>query len=384
MPATSMEEISNNPVVLWMKERDAAILSKKYIGFNDSREIIRLNVKHKTLVKKLADLNDELESEISRIPKKEPEIPFEILEGKILSSIECCRAEEKVLLKEFKALKAKLQVDVSYERVVMLEAELKSKLERNKKMDKQMTRQERGLNRKDKKYYNAVQEIDNAKPNQIEEERLLRCINKEMGRQKQQEIEIKQNEDLLLAKLIKEEELEAKILQEEKKLDTLKIELQVGEEIKKWNNPDEFIDMTVDDLKELFNETKKEYKAEIKLIEIEKQSAEMNADNLRKKFKNISRARKINGHKLLELTRLIKLAKEKEIRDKKQENERASNLQARGRKTKSYQLLLKGQTPHKPIKSIQSSARNYQSIAPDFLRDHKVIIKLTIRNMVNH
>ena len=177
---------------------------------------MRLNIKHNTLVKKLADLNDELESEISRIPKKEPEIPFEILEGKILSSIECCKAEEKVLLKELQALRTKLQVDVSYERVVMLEAELKSKLERNKKMGKQMTRQERGLNRKDKKYYNAVQEIDNAKPNQIEEERLLRCINKEMERQRQQEVEIKQNEDLLRTKRIKEEDLEAKILKEEK------------------------------------------------------------------------------------------------------------------------------------------------------------------------
>jgi hypothetical protein len=74
-------------------------------------------------------MNEELEEELARMPKKTEEVEsLELQERKLDSAIECAYTEEKVLLKEKKDLKEKLKIDTSYDNIVRLENELKEKL----------------------------------------------------------------------------------------------------------------------------------------------------------------------------------------------------------------------------------------------------------------
>eukprot|EP00826_Nyctotherus_ovalis_P003454 TRINITY_DN10703_c0_g1_i3.p1 TRINITY_DN10703_c0_g1~~TRINITY_DN10703_c0_g1_i3.p1 ORF type:complete len:203 (-),score=94.51 TRINITY_DN10703_c0_g1_i3:42-650(-) len=183
-------------------------------------------------------MNEELELELSKIPQKVEEVSVEAQEKNLSSAIECAQAEEKLLARERRGIKDKLKIDIGFDRVVSLESELRRKLERNKKIIQLVNRQEKGLNRKDKRYCNIKQEIDNAKPNQIEEERLLRYINKEMMKQKEQEAELKQNARSIQIKAEKGQDLEVRIFEEGEELEELKREYQLQEENKRLSDPD--------------------------------------------------------------------------------------------------------------------------------------------------
>eukprot|EP00826_Nyctotherus_ovalis_P065349 TRINITY_DN9604_c0_g2_i1.p1 TRINITY_DN9604_c0_g2~~TRINITY_DN9604_c0_g2_i1.p1 ORF type:complete len:359 (-),score=106.65 TRINITY_DN9604_c0_g2_i1:245-1321(-) len=290
-------------------------------------------------------MNEELETELARVPLKVDEAPLELQERKLDSAIECAYTEEKVLLREKNALKEKLKVDASYDRVVTLEKELRAKLERNKKMGKLVKRQERGVNRKDKKYCSVKEEIDNAKPNQIEEERLLRHINKERERQKEQEEEIKQNFKSIQTKTERQQEMEERVQWEERELEDLKKEYYLQEENKKLNDPyDEFRDLKGPELKALLVKVQSERKAEKKTMAEEKAEQQAQLDALKESFNEISRQKNINGHRLQELTRLARINANKDKTKSGRNTDLTTNeLTTKSQRVKSYQAKLRNE-----------------------------------------
>lgn len=306
---------------------------------------MRLKQKNKALLQKLAQMNEELEAELARAPLKVDEAPLELQERKLDSAIECAYTEEKVLLKEKNALKEKLKVDASYDRVVALEKELRAKLERNKKMGKLLKRQERGVNRKDKKYCSVKEEIDNAKPNQIEEERLLRHINKERERQKEQEDEIKQNFKSIQTKIEKQQEVEERVQWEERELEDLKKEYHLQEENKRLNDPyDEFRDLRGPELRVLLAKVQSERKGEKKAMAEEKAEQQAQLAALKESFNEISRKKNINGHRLQELTRLAKINANKDRTRSGRNTELTTNeLTTKSQRIKSYQGKLRNE-----------------------------------------
>lgn len=304
-------------------------------------------------------MNEELELELSKIPQKVEEVPVEVQERNLNSAIECAHAEEKMLAKEKRGIKDKLKIDIGFDRVVSLESELRGKLERNKKIIQLVNRQEKGLNRKDKRYYNIKQEIDNAKPNQIEEERLLRHINKEMAKQREQEAELKQNARSIQAKADKGQDLEVRIFEEGEELKELKREYQLQEENKKLSDPDnEFKDLTISELKASLAKIQNERTAKKKTMQEEKTDLLAELAKLKESFNELSRKKKINGHRLQELTRLIKWSKNQGKEKTKKGTEEDANLggkalTTRSQRIKSYQAKVKGKLAF----SVSNSAR---------------------------
>jgi hypothetical protein len=296
-----------------------------------------LKERHKELLRKAMEINEEMEAELAKVPPKTEEVTFESIERQLESAIECANTEEKILLKEKKALKDKLKIDSSYDRIVKLEKELKEKLKRNKKMGKLVDQQEKGINRKDKKYCEVKQEIDNAKPNQVEEERLLRHINKEIIKQKEQEVELEQNLRAIQLKLKKGKELEEKILQKEKEMEALKKEYQMQSESRKLSDPaDEFVDLNLIELKSLLVKVQNEREARKKSMAEKKADLVSQLVEAKETFKELTRQKKINGHRLQELTRLVKLSK---IRRKDESDREVTNKDplTRSQRIKSYQ-----------------------------------------------
>eukprot|EP00826_Nyctotherus_ovalis_P003452 TRINITY_DN10703_c0_g1_i1.p2 TRINITY_DN10703_c0_g1~~TRINITY_DN10703_c0_g1_i1.p2 ORF type:complete len:327 (-),score=115.70 TRINITY_DN10703_c0_g1_i1:15-995(-) len=300
-------------------------------------------------------MNEELELELSKIPQKVEEVSVEAQEKNLSSAIECAQAEEKLLARERRGIKDKLKIDIGFDRVVSLESELRRKLERNKKIIQLVNRQEKGLNRKDKRYCNIKQEIDNAKPNQIEEERLLRYINKEMMKQKEQEAELKQNARSIQIKAEKGQDLEVRIFEEGEELEELKREYQLQEENKRLSDPDnEFKDLTISELKTSLAKIQSERNAKKKTMQEEKAELTAELARLKESFNELSRKKKINGHRLQELTRLIKWNKDKTKKGTEQDKDPIGKaLTTRSQRIKSYQAKMKGKLAF----SVSNSAR---------------------------
>jgi len=301
-------------------------------------------LKHKALVRKLAQMNEELEEELAKMAQKmeEPE-PVEIQEKKIDSAIECSYTEVKVLLKTRKALKEKLKLDASYDNIVRLENILKEKLERNKKMSKLVESQEKGVNRKDKTYLDVKEEIDNAKPTQIEEERLLKHINKELTKQKQQEEQLNKKFKALQFKAEKGQELEAKIQKKEREIEELRAQHSYKEDIKRSKNSDDkFIDLSGAELKALIVKIQNEKEASKKTMSDEKTEVVAQLSVLRENFSELSRQKKINGHRLQELNRLVKFNKDKVRKEEKRNSDLSTKaLTSKSQRKRSYQPKLR-------------------------------------------
>ena len=289
-------------------------------------------------------MNEELEEELAKMAQKmkEPE-PVEIQEKKIDSAIECSYTEVKVLLKTKNALNEKLKLNTSYDNIIRLENILKEKLERNKKMSKLVESQEKGVNRKDKIYLDVKEEIDNAKPTHIEEERLLKHINKELTKQKQQEEQLNKKFKALQFKAEKGQELEAKIQKKEREIEKLKVQHSYKEDIKRSKNfDDKFIDLSGAELKALVAKIQNEKEASKKAMSDEKTKVIVQLSLLRENFSELSRQKKINGHRLQELNRLIKFNKDKVKKEEQRNNDLSTKaLTSKSQRKGSYQPKLR-------------------------------------------
>jgi chromosome segregation ATPase len=212
-------------------------------------------------------------------------------------------------------------------------------------MNKLVVNQEKGVSRKNKTYIDVKEEIDNAKPNRIEEERLLRHINKEITKQKEQEAEINKNFKSFKLKGEKGQELEAKIQKKEKELEKLKVEHSLKENIKKLKtSDDEFIDLNGAELKALLVKVQNERQITKKIMANEKVELAAQLTSLKENYSELSRQKNINSHRLQELNRLIKLNKDK-ARGEEQRNSSLGNeaLTTKSQKLKSYQTKLRGE-----------------------------------------
>jgi len=296
---------------MWMKERDAIIKKKEYflpVSAKNSQEILRLKIKNLELIQKLKRLSEEVEQKVERmqIGTKRQERP-ETKEALLVNQIECAQSEEKVLLTEIADLKEKIN-KVNTHKVVDLEKELKEAKNRNAMTEKNLKKKARDVKELEKKYIKSQAELENAKTLQEEETRITRFINKELEKQAEIESKIMKDATSQNIKTDRISQICIEIQKEEHEISQLKNSVSPQNELEneKICDKDEYDYFDKSQLKMEYMKLKSGFDNEQKIFGQEKGKLEQEIEFAKSKLTDLLRQKTINGHKLQEVSRIIK------------------------------------------------------------------------------